>query len=144
MLIGLLTGCQPSGLTTDMSNTIEVVQLDDGEEVYALTLSTAPYGEATFLAPDATDDSRRLLAELAIRWDALWPDMLQRLQDQITEYNTPHQLGSDEFQGHVSRMEPDVYMGDQSDIHVRLIFEQFPLWDYFIRDTEIVHFQPVY
>lgn len=41
-------------------------------------------------------------------------------------------------------MEQGVYMGDRSDVCISLDFEEAPLWDYFIKGTEIVHFQPVF
>ena len=53
-------------------------------------------------------------------------------------------LGRDEFIGSLARMTPDDYMGDQSDIMIRLEFEEPPLWDFFVRGSTIAHSQPVF
>ncbi|MES2924730.1 MAG: hypothetical protein V4819_24465 [Verrucomicrobiota bacterium] len=127
-----------------MSHKIEEFDFGDGDRALMITLPIAPFGEAEFVAPDVSDDFRSLLLEVAANWDALWPDMLERLQDGISGYNLPTRLGSDEFLGGISRMEQGVYMGDRSDVCISLDFEEAPLWDYFIKGTEIVHFQPVF
>lgn len=123
---------------------IEETDFGDGDRAYTVELPIVPYGTALFTAPDLTPASRKLLVDLINRWDALWPDMLEQLQERMTDYDIDQKLGEDEFMGFVSPMEKDVYMGDKSDVHLRLDFDQAPLWDYFLKGSTIVHFQPVF
>lgn len=127
-----------------MSRPIETVELTDGQLALAIKLPTAPFDEATFFAQDTSAESRRLLEQLSRHWEKLWPEMLDRLQSAIREWDAPMRLGADAFMGGVSWIDADVYMGDQCDIYLSLIFDEFPHWDFFIKGASIVHFQPIH
>ena len=127
-----------------MNPSIDELDLEDGDKVFVTELPVAPFGTAFFTTPDASNDSREILNELVHRWSDLWPEMLDRLQSDMQSYGVEQKLGTDDFIGSIWRMDADCYMGDRSDYLLRLDFEEPPLWDYFLRNGEIVHFQPVF
>jgi len=127
-----------------MNPSIDEMDLEGGDKVLATELPVAPFGTAYFAAPDASSDSREILNELIHHWSELWPEMLDRLLSDMQSYGVEQKLGSDEFIGSISRMDANCYMGDKSDYLLRLDFEEAPFWDYFLRNGEIVHFQPVF
>ncbi len=89
-------------------------------------------------------DSTKLIDEVVGVWPELWPKMRAYLGTEMKDYGVEAALGKVEFVGSLVRMTPDVYMGGQSDIMIRLEFEEPPLWDFFIRGSSIVHAQPVF
>jgi hypothetical protein len=113
-------------------------------EAAAIHLPIVPHGLALFVAPDQSADSEKLIDEIIAVWPELWPKMLTYLETEMKDYEAKAVLGRDEFIGSVGRMTPDVFMGDQSDIMIRLEFEEPPLWDFFIRGSKIAHSQPVF
>jgi len=123
---------------------IRKVDFGEGDKAWGVELSIKPFGSTLFTTEDIGAESKALLSSIIESWNTVWPEMLDKLQDGIDGYNTDQKLGDDEFIGAVSHMNPDCYMGDKSDIFVRLEFEEAPLWDYFLRDGKIVHFQPVF
>lgn len=123
---------------------IRDIDFGDGDRAWGVELPTKPFDSALFATDDLSADSKALLLEIVGWWDSLWPEMLDRLQDGISGYETNQKLGADEFIGALSRTDEDCFMGDKSDIFLRLEFQEPPLWDYFLRDGEIVHFQPVF
>ena len=131
-------------MSSAKSPEIRKVDFGDGDIAVATELLTKPFGSTLFIAEDASGDSKKILEDIISWWDFLWPEMLEKLQDDIEGYETGQKLGVDEFMGSVSRMDRECYMGDKSDIHLRLEFEEPPLWDYFLRDGKIAHFQPVF
>jgi hypothetical protein len=110
----------------------------------AIYLPIEPHGLALFVAPDDTEDSARLIDEVVAVWPELWPKMRVYLETEMKGYGVEAVLGRDDFIGSLDRMTPDVYMGDQSDIMIRLEFEEPPLWDFFVRGSTIAHSQPVF
>lgn len=126
------------------STQIDETDFGDGDKAFTALLPVQPFGSAIFASPDLSDDSRELLLDLINRWKSLWPDMLERMQQGIEDYDTVQKLGSDEFMGAISRLDKDVYMSDRSDVHLRIEFDEPPLWDYFLKGSEIVHFQAVF
>lgn len=110
----------------------------------AIHLPIEPHGVAVFVAPDASIDSNKLINEVVAVWHELWPTMRTYLKTEMEEYGVDAVLGTDDFIGSINRMSPDVFMGDQSNIMIRLEFEEPPLWDFFIRGAAIVHSQPVF
>ncbi|MBX3739595.1 MAG: hypothetical protein KF712_01285 [Akkermansiaceae bacterium] len=127
-----------------MLNRIKKTDFGDGDIAFTVLLPVPPFGDADFAAPDTSRSSRDLLSDLITRWEQLWPDILERMQKGIEDYGTDQRLGSDEFMVSVSPMEKDVYMGDRSDVHLRIEFDEVPLWDYFLKGSEIVHHQAVF
>lgn len=123
---------------------IDETDFGDGDRAFTALLPVPPFGSALFASPDLSKTSRDLLADLIRRWESLWPEMLAKMQEGIEDYGTGQKLGSDEFMGAVSAMEKDDYMGDRCDVHVRIEFNEPPLWDYFLKGSEIVHWQAVF
>lgn len=116
----------------------------DGDSAAAVHLPIEPHGVALFVSPDLSADSTKLIDEVVAFWPELWPKMMTYLDIEMKEYGVEAVLGKDKFIGSLGRMTPDVYMGDQSDIMIRLEFEDPPLWDFFIRGSTIAHSQPVF
>ena len=119
---------------------------DAGEygKAAAVYLPIEPHGLALFVAPDSTPDSTKLIDEIVAVWPELWPKVKGYLDTEMKRCGVEAVLGQDEFIGSLARMTPDVFMGDQSDIIIGLEFEDPPLWDFFIRGSNIVHSQPVF
>jgi hypothetical protein len=110
----------------------------------AIHLPIEPHGLALFVAEDNSADSKQLINEVVAVWPELWPKMRAYLDIEMKGYGLKTVLGRDEFIGSLGRMTPDVYMGDQSDIMIRLEFEEPPVWDFFVRGSTIAHSQPVF
>jgi hypothetical protein len=116
----------------------------DGDEALVVELPIPPFETVAIATEDCSDDSRLVLDALIQDWEELWPEMLTRLQEDMKGYGCEQELGRDEFMGSISRMDPECYMGDKSDYFLRLEFDEPPLWDFFLKDAKIVHFQPVF
>jgi hypothetical protein len=129
-----------------MENKPEIRQFDfgDGDVSLLAEFSVAPFGTAPIATDDTSAESRRILEVLIDGWDDLWPEMLEKLQDSMESYGVEQKLGRDDFQGSISPMDPSCYMGDRSDYFLSLQFDEPPLWDFFLKGTKIVHFQPVF
>lgn len=123
---------------------IQGFDFGNGDIAFYTELLVPPLDPVWFVAPDTSDDSRALLTEWIRDSKRLWPEVLGQLQQQIEDWEVDQALGRDEFLVSISRMDEDDFMGDQSDIHLRLEFEDPPLWDYYLRDGKIVHVQPVF
>lgn len=115
-----------------------------GGAAAAVHLPIEPHGLAMFVAPDISADSNGLIDKVVAVWPELWPKVRTYLETEMREYGVEAVLGRDEFTGSLDWMTGDVYMGDQSDIMIRLEFDEAPLWDFFIRNSTIVHSQPVF
>lgn len=125
----------------------EISECDFGEGDVALVveLPIPPFEMVSIASEDTSEGSRNMLEDLVRGWYDLWPDMLDRLHDSIERYDDCEQvLGRDEFMGSICRMSPGFYMGDKSDYMLRLEFDEPPLWDFFLKDNLIIHFQPVF
>lgn len=116
----------------------------DGDTAWVVELPIPPFETVPIATEDCSDDSKSVLNVLIQGWELLWPEMLSRLQEDMKGYGCEQELGRDEFMGSISRMDPECYMGDKSDYFLRLEFDEPPLWDFFLKDTTIVHFQPVF
>ena len=117
---------------------------DEGDIAFAAEFPVDPYGEALFASPDNSEESRRVLHDLAQHWPELWPVMRQRLEQGVAECALDLDLATRPFTASVTPMEEDVFMSDKADIHVRFDFDDFPVWDFFIQSNHLVHFQPVF
>jgi hypothetical protein len=120
------------------------IELEDESTAAAIYLPIEPHGLALFVASDASPDSVKLVDEVVAVWPELWPKMRNYLDAEMKDYGVTAALGRDEFTGSLDRMSPGVYMGDQSDIMIRLEFDEPPVWDFFIRGSTIAHSQPVF
>jgi len=127
-----------------MTSPIREHDFGGGDLSFVAELSIAPFGVVSIASEDNTADSRNVLSELIDSWDELWPHMLERLKEDMEGYGVEQTLGVDDFIGSVSRTDKDAYMGDRADLFLRLEFEEPPLWDFFLRGKEILHFQPVF
>ena len=124
---------------------ISEIDWGDGDIAWAVELATPPFGTAIFSAPDLTGQSRELLCDLIRKWDNLWPEILEIVQEGHEGYGEIDQkLGSDEFIGSISAMKEGCYMSDKSDVHLGLEFGEPPRWDFFLKGRTIVHHQPVF
>ena len=125
---------------------IEIFETEFGEGDIALAAEfpVEPYGQALFASLDATENSRKILQELADAWRELWPKMRQRLEQGIVGYKIELDLSSRPFIASVCPMEKGVFMSDEADIFVRFDFDDVPVWDFFIRGSHLAHFQPVF
>lgn len=116
----------------------------NGDEALVVELPIPPFETVSIATEDCSDDSRSVLDALIQDWEELWPEMLSRLQEDMKSDGCEQELGRDEFMGSISRLNPECYMGDQSDHFLRLEFDDPPLWDFFLKDGKIVHFQFVF
>lgn len=116
-------------------------EADDSVPLTGIWLPIEPHGLAPFLT---LDDDEVLTADVVAVWPQLWPKMREELDEQMKGYDVKVALGEDTFFGSLDRMEPDVYMGDKSDVMIRLEFDEPPLWDFFIKGSDIVHAQAVF
>jgi hypothetical protein len=110
------------------------------------TFPVEPYGLAQLGAEDNSEESRKLLQDLADNWTVLWPKMRDRLENGIADYGVKLNLSGCEFLATVAAVEEGCYKSEEADIFVRFEFETepVPVWDFFIRGSHLAHFQPVF
>ena len=125
---------------------IDKLDFGDGDIAFAVKFPIPPFGNGYFAAPDASFESESLLAGIAKNWDELWPTMIEKLQTACRETEIELNVKPEEFMGSVQLLEDDVFMGDKADVFIRIKTKRdcVPVWDYFLRESTIVHFQPVY
>lgn len=116
----------------------------DGDLAVLVELPLPPFEMIAIAAEDASDASRSMLLELIQGWDELSPKIVDQLRDGIESYDCEQELGNDEFMGSICHMDPESFMGDKSDYLLRIEFPEPPLWDFFLKDNQIIHFQPVF
>ena len=121
------------------------VELDDGEVAAAVELSMEPYGTKTPYAADNTERSRIMLHQIGEIWPRLWLEMRTHFETAAKELDLDTPLDSDSLIGQISGLGPGVFMADRCDTYLSLSSENHPPdWDCFLKDGQIVHFQPVY
>ncbi len=128
---------------------IEILEasFEDGHDLaFAADFPVEPYGDAQFAAQDNSEESRKLLQDLADNWRVLWPKMRARLEKGIADYRVKLDLSRCEFLATVAAVEEGCYKSDEADIIVRFDFEAVPVpvWYFFIRGGHLAHFQPVF
>lgn len=114
------------------------------EAVVAAEFPVEPHGQAWFFAEDVSNESRKILQDLALHWSELWPVIRQKLVHEIADYDTEQHLTTQPFIADVLSLEEGIYMADQADILVRFDFGDVPLWDAYTRNADVVHFQAVF
>lgn len=121
------------------------VQFENGDVRTAIELPMEPYGEKLIYADDNSEESRNILQQFSAIWPQLWPEMRGRLEDLAMNHldlETP--VDVDTLVGQVTKTSPGKFMGDRADYYLTLESDDHPDWDYFFRDGQIVHFQPVF
>ena len=127
------------------ANEINIVEEDfEGEKLLITSLPFEPVETLVVFAPDNSEESRRLLIELASIWHGVWPKLKDQIEEGIRDYEVDQVLGRDPCGLTVLRMEPGCFMSDQSDLMLRFEFPEPPLWDCFLKGKDIVHFQAVF
>jgi hypothetical protein len=104
-----------------------------------IVLEIPPYGTA-----QVDCDSKATSRALENNWATIWPEALQLLKDRMQNLDIEIDLSQMELVGSAVRTESGKFMSDKSDIYLSLSYGEAPDWDYFIRGTTIVHFQPVF
>jgi hypothetical protein len=122
------------------------VELEGGDPAAAMDLAMEPYGTRLVYAEDDSDDSRTRLKCLAESWPRLWPEFRTRLQEASRHLDLASPVSADSLVCYVARLKPDVFMGDRCDTYLSLSSDaaEAPQWDCFLKDWQIIHFQPVF
>ncbi len=134
-----------SGCNSRTSMQIHTIDFGDGTSAFASECPLTPFGTAHIVAPDTSDESSSLLNEIHGQWNDLWPKMLSSMQETSKKANLTLKI-DDEVICMVEYVDVDVYMGDKADIMIGIRPNEnaVPEWHFFIRDSTIVHFQPVF
>ena len=112
-------------------------------------LGIAPYGRLEIVGEPVA------LALLKRNWADLWPSVKRHLKGMLKDierdFDPPVRLKACKWTAGVGPLEPDVFMGDEADLFLRIRLEEspapeddLPVWDFFIKGTAIVHSQPVW
>ena len=120
------------------------VEMYDGRFAVATEFPMEPYGTRLFCMEDDSEDSKRLLQQIDAVWPRLWPEMLSRLQETADELDLGNAVDSESLVGRGKRLEAGKFMSDRCDTYISLESDDHPDWDYFLKDSEIIHFQPVF
>jgi len=112
-----------------------------------ITVSIAPYGRMKIVGEEGDDG----LALLKHNWASLWPAVKRDIERMRKNHEAPVRFETCKWMADGHRLEPDVFMSDQADLFLRIRLEAcpepedaLPVWDFFIKGTDIVHCQPVY
>jgi len=116
-----------------------------------ITVNIPPYGRMRIVGEEGDAG----LSILRKNWPALWPKVKRNLKTMIRDWKdtleVPIRLTKQKWLGEGGSLEPDVFMSDQADIFLRIQLEEppdwedaFPVWDFFIKETTVVHCQPVF
>jgi hypothetical protein len=130
---------------SDSAPAHEITEIDFGDGDLALTivLPIPPFGEAVITGADTSDISRDQLLSLASDWASLWPEILDRLEAGIVDFNLPRKLENDEFSGLIDSVPEEHPMASKADVYLSLEFDEPPHWDFYLRGARIVHSEPV-
>src|SRR5262245_5854854 len=133
---------------------ISEYQLNTGVAALGVELPIAPYGDVLMHGDDTSENCRALLVEIIGTWERLWPTMRKRLQECNENLATPVIIRPGTHLACVARTQKGCFMADKSDIYLSLEFAASETvsedadapsqWDYFIRGSRVVHFQPVF
>jgi hypothetical protein len=123
----------------------EVYEMDfgDGDLALTLVLQIPPFGEVAITGADTSDLSRAQLLSLASNWAGLWPEILDRLEAGIVDFDLPRKLENDEFSGLIDSVPEEHPMASKADVYLSLEFDEPPHWDFYLRGPRIVHSEPV-
>jgi hypothetical protein len=113
----------------------------------SIEVEIPPYGQMLILG--RSDDKG--LEFFKKNWSQLWPKALPEIKRMYKACELGSISKTRRWLAETSRMEPDVFMSDKSDWHLRFdldplqeVESSLPVFDFFIRDTVIAHCQPVH
>lgn len=92
----------------------------------------------------APDDSE-LLKAVKSDWPELWPKISRALKEMSDLYERSDMLKLPKWIAWAAKLTPDVWMHDKADFWLGIqINGEWPMWDFFMKGTDIVHHQPVF
>jgi hypothetical protein len=120
-------------------------------KLVTITVNIPPYGRMQIGGVEGDE----ALSTFRRNWPKLWPKVKRNLKSMLRGYResfeVPIRLTNQKWLGEGSTLDPDVFMGDQADLYLRIQLEEppdwedsFPVWDFFIKGTTVVHCQPVF
>jgi hypothetical protein len=120
-------------------------------KLHTIAVNIPPYGRMRIVG----EAGENALSAFQRNWPRLWPKVKRNLKSMLRRYNdsfeVPIRLTGQKWLGEGARLDPDVFMGDQAELYLRVQFEEpsdwedpFPVWDFFIKETTVVHCQPVF
>ncbi len=129
---------------------MEKVTGEDGESRW-MRETTVDHFVVVLCINDEEPHAEALVAEFVHRLPLIWSDFYSTMQSGFADYGHSAEFPPLEFFLSISRMTPDLYMGDKSSFHVRFEFEiedfsdKLPFYDFYLSDSfGIVHHQPVF
>ena len=129
---------------------MEKITGDDGESLW-MHETTVDHFAIVVCTNDEQSDAEALVAEFVHRLPSMWSDFYSTMQSGFADYGHSEEFPPAEFYLSISRMTPDLYMGDKSSFHLRFEFEiedfsdKLPFYDFYLDDSsKVVHHQPVF
>ena len=134
-----------AGCNTDLDGNLKRCRSGDGETAFALGVAIPPHGSGYVLAPDATGTSKELLEGIEESWPHLWPKMISYINEAKEDYHVEVDFDST-FTATVGEIEDGTFMADEAHVMIGIhpSSDAVPVWHFFVRDSEIVHQQPVF
>jgi hypothetical protein len=134
----------------DQEVKIEKVNLS-GETLYRIKAQNPPHGTCFLVSEDSSDSSLSNLISIARQWDELWPAMFKFIETEGAEYGCDSPIsGTQDHDGDgilsvgVGLIREGEYLSDKANVLVSIEFDEPPLWNFFIKDNQITHAQPVF
>jgi hypothetical protein len=106
----------------------------------AIKVDIPPYGAMNIIGEAGSD----ALSVFAGRWSILWPKVRSSLEEMCEYAGKLDDLKAPIWTAEGEWLEPDVFMSDKADLFLRIILREAPVWDFFIKDNDIVHCQAVF
>ena len=118
---------------------------------HTIAVNIPPYGRMKIVGEKGDD----ALSVLQRNWPKLWPKVRSSVKSQLKcmckDYEIPVRFKGMKWMAAAGRLDPDVFMGDKADSFLEIQLEGSPVseeadpvWDFFIKGTKIVHWQPSY
>ena len=138
-----------SGYATARRTT--TVTMKRKSKLVTIAVNIPPYGRMRVGGVEGDE----ALSTFRRNWPKLWPKVKRNLKSMLRRYResfeVPIRLTKQKWLGQCSSLDSDVFMGDQADLYLRIQLEEppdwedsFPVWDFFIKGTAVVHCQPVF
>ncbi len=126
---------------------LELLEFEEegGEIRFGLELPIPPFGNMTVVADDDTGESQALLEMLSNSWSILWPAMLEQLREGMANLDLEIETVIVDCTAYVSTLRQGFFMANKCDVYLSFKpTSESPDWDFFLKNAEIVHFQPVF